>query len=149
MSDFKVIRNITIVNTRMVTPAKRDFGDQYSILASGSELAKVNIKVNAEGSGWINTSAVYPNGDTIAPVPMVDRSKRPITTELGEGSVVELAFKIVSLKTGTYYNLAAVKVMKMVKPISVFDAFDEAEDESQAILDVFAGEAGVPNEPAF
>ena len=95
MSDFKVIRDVTIVNTRMIQPVTRDFGDQYSILASGSALQEVGIKANKDGSGWINSNATYPNGDRIANIPMVDRSKRPIATELGEGSQVELAFKVV------------------------------------------------------
>jgi hypothetical protein len=137
MSDFKVVRNITIVNTRMITPITRDFGAQYSILASGSELEQIGVKTNEDGSGWINSNATYANGDSIAAIPMIDRSKRPVTTELGAGSEVELAFKVVTTPKGTYYNLAAVKVMKMVKPFSVFDMFDEAADETQAVLNAF------------
>ena len=137
MSEFKVVRNITIVNTRMVTPITRDFGAQYSILASGEELSKVGISTNQDGSGWINSNATYPNGDAIANIPMIDRSKRAITTELGAGSEVELAFKVVTNAKGTYYNLAAVKVMKMVKPFSVFEMFDEVEDSTEAVLAAF------------
>ena len=138
MSDFKVIRNITIINTRMVTPVTRDFGNQYSMLASGSELASVGLKVNKDGSSWINSNATYPNGDAIPQVPMIDRSKRAINTELGEGSEVELAFRVVETAKGTYYNLAAVKVMKMVKPFSILDCFDEvANDQTQDVLDSF------------
>ena len=137
MSEFKVVRNITIVNTRMVTPITRDFGAQYSILASGEELSKVGIKTNQDGSGWINSNATYANGDAIANIPMIDRSKRAITTELGAGSEVELAFKVVTTAKGTYYNLAAVKVMKMVKPFSVFDMFDEVEESTEAVLAAF------------
>jgi hypothetical protein len=137
MSDFKVVRNITIVNTRMITPITREFGAQYSILASGSELAQIGVKTNEDGSGWINSNATYANGDSIAAIPMIDRNKRPVTTELGAGSEVELAFKIVTTPKGTYYNLAAVKVMKMVKPFSVFGLFDEAVDENAAVLDSF------------
>ena len=140
MSDFKVIRDITIVNTRMVTPVTRDFGDQYSILASGAALQEVGIKANKDGSGWVNSNATYPNGDAIANIPMVDRSKRAITTELGAGSQVELAFKVVNTTKGTYYNLAAVKVMKLVKPFSILDVFDEvssAEDDMSDVMDSF------------
>jgi len=131
MSDFKVVRNITIVNTRLITPVTRDFGDQYSILASGTSLQEVGIKANKDGSGWINSNASYPNGDRIPNIPMIDRSKRAITTELGAGSKVELAFKVVNTTKGVFYNLAAVKVMKMVKPFSVLDVFDEAEETTE------------------
>jgi len=137
MSDFKVIRNLTIVNTRMVTPITRDFGDQYSILATGDSLSEIGISTNTDGSGWINSNASYPNGDKIPNIPMVNRSKQPITTELGAGSQVELAFKIVKNSQGTYYNLAAVKVMKFVKPFSVLDLFDEVSDSSGDVLDQF------------
>jgi len=137
MSDFKVIRNLTIVNTRMVTPITRDFGDQYSILATGDSLSEIGISTNTDGSGWINSNASYPNGDKIPNIPMVNRSKQPITTELGAGSQVELAFKIVKNSQGTYYNLAAVKVMKFVKPFSVLDLFDEVSDSSEDVLDQF------------
>jgi len=136
MSDFKVVRNITIVNTRMVTPVTRDFGNQYSILAKGDQLASVGLSINTDGSAWINSNASYPNGDVIPAIPMIDRSKRPITSELGEGSEVELAFRVVATTKGTYYNLAAVKVMKLVKPVSVFDAFDEV-DETEDVLAAF------------
>ena len=137
MSDFKVLRNITIVNTRMVTPVTRDFGNQYSILAQGAELSSIGLKANQDGSSWINSNASYPNGDAIPNIPMVDRSKRAITSELGAGSEVELAFRVVKTTKGTYYNLAAVKVMKFIKPFSVLDMFDEASDETQAVLDAF------------
>jgi len=128
MSDFKVVRSVTIVNTRMIQPVTRDFGDQYSILASGPELASIGLKANADGSSWINSNASYPNGDMIPKIPMVDRSKRAINSELGAGSQVELAFRVVETAKGTYYNLAAVKVMKFVKPFSILDVFDETDD---------------------
>jgi len=136
MSDFKVVRNVIIVNTRMVTPVTRDFGDQYSILAKGEELATIGLSSNTDGSSWINSNASYPNGDAIPNIPMVDRSKRAITSELGAGSQVELAFRVVKTAKGTYYNLAAVKVMKFVKPFSILDVFDEVMDESD-VLDSF------------
>ena len=110
------------------------------MLASGSSLADVGIKANKDGSGWINSNATYPNGDRIANIPMVDRSKRPITTELGAGSKVELAFKVVNTTKGVFYNLAAVKVMKFVKPFSILDVFDEvssAEDDMSDVMDSF------------
>jgi len=138
MSDFKVVRNITIVNTRMITPVTRDFGDQYSILASGTSLQEVGIKANKDGSGWINSNATYPNGDSIPNIPMVDRSKRAITSELGAGSQVELAFRVVKTAKGTFHNLAAVKVMKLVKPFNILDVFDEAEEITEEdVLDSF------------
>ncbi len=134
MADFKVLRDIRVVNSRIQTPIKRDFGKQYSLLASGEGLEQVG-NVSKDGSVWINSNATYPNGDEISPTPVIDRAKRPITTELGEGSVVELAFKVVKTSRGTFYNLACIKVMQMVKPFSIFDVFDE--EESDEVLDAF------------
>jgi len=133
MAEFKVLRNIRVVNSRIQTPVQRDFGKQYSLLATGEGLEQVG-NVAKDGSIWVNSNAEYPNGDPISPTPIIDRSKRPIDSELGEGSEVELAFKVVKTSKGEYYNLAAIKVMKYVKPFSVFDVFDDEEDE---VLDAF------------
>jgi hypothetical protein len=135
MATFKVLRDITIVNSRIQTPVQRDFGKQYSLLATGEGLEQVG-NVAKDGSIWVNSNAEYPNGDQIAPTPIIDRAKRPITTELGEGSQVELAFKVVKTSKGEFYNLAAIKVMKYVKPFSVFDVFDAEEDDDE-VLDAF------------
>jgi len=138
MSDFKVIRNVTIVNTRVVNPVTRDFGQQYSLLVSGEGLEDAGSITKDGKSYWINMNAQYPNGDIIAPPMVVNRSKMPITTELGEGSEVELAFKVVKTTQGTYYNLAAVKVMKFIKPFSILDMFDEVpEVGDEEALDFF------------
>ena len=134
MATFKVLRNIRVVNSRIQTPVTREFGKQYSLLASGEGLSEVG-NVAKDGSIWVNSNAEYPNGDPISPIPVIDRAKRPIDSELGEGSEVELAFKVVKTSKGTFYNLAAIKVMKMVKPFSVFDVFDD--DESDEVLDAF------------
>ena len=137
MSDlFKVVRNVVVVNSRLVTPVQRDFGQQYSLLASG-DLAAVGGSPTKDGSFWLNANAQYPNGDPIAPITMVNRSKQPVTTELGEGSEVDIAFRIVKTAKGTYYNLAAIKVMKFVKPFSILDVFDEVMDSDEAVLDSF------------
>ena len=105
---YKVVSNVTIVNSRLVTPVRRDFGDQYTMLVAGQGL-------EAYGS---------PNGDSIAPPLVVNRNKQPMQEELGAGSQVELAFKVVVTPKGTYYNLAAVKCLKFVKPFSLADVFD-------------------------
>ena len=55
--------------------------------------------------------------------------------ELGAGSEVELAFKVVVTPKGTYYNLAAVKVLKFVKPFSLADVFDMVEQEAPTNID--------------
>ena len=126
MSDFKVVRNVTIVNTRIATPVTRDFGQQYTLLVAGEGIAEVGGSVTKDGqSYWLKSNAQYANGDAIAPPTVINRSKQPITTELGEGSEVELAFKIAVTPKGTYYNLAAIKVLKLVKPFNIMDVFDE------------------------
>jgi hypothetical protein len=137
MADFKVVRNVTVVNSRLITPVVREFGSQYTLLAKGEGLEAVGGNITKDGSAWINSNATYPNGDTVPTIPMIDRSKRPVETELGDGSEVELAFRVVQTKKGTYYNLAAIKVLKFVKPFSVFDIFDTVDDDEQAVLDAF------------
>lgn len=134
MSDFKVVRNVVVVNSRLITPVQRDFGQQYSLLASG-ELAEVGGSATKDGSYWLNANAQYPNGDPIAPITMVNRAKQPVTTELGEGSEIEIAFRIVHTKKGTFHNLAAIKVLKFVKPFSILDVFDDVDGED--VLDAF------------
>jgi hypothetical protein len=135
MANFKVVRNITVVNSRLITPVVREFGSQYTLLAKGEGLEEVGGNTTKDGSAWINSNATYPNGDAVPAIPMIDRSKRPVETELGEGSEIELAFRIVENKKGTYYNLAAIKVLKFVKPFSVFDVFDT--DDTEGVLDAF------------
>ncbi len=66
---------------------------------------------------------------------MVNRAKQPVTTELGEGSEIEIAFRIVHTKKGTFHNLAAIKVLKFVKPFSILDVFDDVDGED--VLDAF------------
>ena len=134
MSNFKVVRNVTVVNTRVVTPARRDFGDQYTILVSGDGIEEVGGRSTDGGKTfWLNTNATYPNGDTIAPPKVINRSKQAIDSELGEGSEVELAFTVATTPKGTYYNLAAIKVLRMVKPVDVLDAFDDVAEATSAI----------------
>jgi|TARA_R110000803_G_scaffold185222_1_gene247590 hypothetical protein len=132
MSEFKVVRNVTVVNTRVINPVQRDFGKQYSLLLQGSELSNVGLKPTKDESYWVNSNAEYPNGDAIAPIPMINKSKQPVTTELGEGSEIELVFKVVMTKKGQYFNLAAIKVIKFVKPFDIFDCFDELESDPLA-----------------
>jgi hypothetical protein len=137
MADFKVVRNVTVVNSRLITPVVREFGSQYTLLAKGEGLEAVGGNITKDGSAWINSNATYPNGDAVPTIPMIDRSKRPVETELGDGSEVELVFRVVQTKKGTYYNLAALKVMKFVKPFSILDLFDEVSDSSEDVLDQF------------
>jgi hypothetical protein len=136
MATFKVLRDIRVVNSRIQTPVTREFGKQYSLLASGEGLGEVG-NVSKDGNVWVNSNAEYPNGDPISPIPVIDRAKRPIDSELGEGSQVELAFKVVKTSKGTYYNLACIKVLKLVKPFSVFDVFDDENTEEDEVLDAF------------
>jgi|TARA_B110000908_G_scaffold122746_1_gene143957 hypothetical protein len=135
MSNFKVVTNVTIVNSRIVTPVTRDFGNQYTLLVSGEGIEEVGGSLTKDGqSYWLNTNANYANGDPIAPPMVINRSKQPITTELGEGSEVELAFKIARTAKGTFYNLAAIKVLRLVKPFNMADVFDS---EVESAIDAF------------
>mgnify|MGYP003647251832 FL=1 len=121
---YEVVNNVTIVNSRLVTPVRRDFGDQYTMLCAGEGLAKYGSVTQDGDAVWLNSNATYPNGDSIAPPLVVNRNKQPMQEELGAGSQVELAFKVVVTPKGTYYNLAAVKCLKFVKPFSLADVFD-------------------------
>ena len=121
---YKVVTNVTIVNSRLVTPVRRDFGDQFTMLVSGQGLEAYGSVTQDGDAVWLNTNATYPNGDSIAPPLVVNRSKQPIQEELGAGSEVEIAFKVVTTPKGVYYNLAAIKVLKFVKPFSLADVFD-------------------------
>jgi hypothetical protein len=135
---YEVVNNVTIVNSRLVTPVRRDFGDQFTMLCAGEGLAKYGSITQDGDAVWLNTNATYPNGDAIAPPLVVNRSKQPIQEELGAGSQVELAFKVVVTPKGTYYNLAAVKCLKFVKPFSLADVFDTVvnpKEPTEATID--------------
>ena len=65
----------------------------------------------------------------------MDKHGREMTEELGEGSEISIAFKIVTASNGNkYFNLHQIRVHKFVKPFSVFDLFDaeSTDDLSQA-----------------
>jgi len=134
--DFTIVKNCTVVNSRMLEPIVRSFGKQYSMLVSG-ELSEVGGSPAKEsGSYWLNANAEYPNGDAIKAPLIMDKHGREMTEELGEGSEISIAFKIVKASNGNkYFNLHQIRVHKLVKPFSVFDLFDAAEkteDLSQA-----------------
>ena len=132
---YKVVSNVTIVNSRLVTPVRRDFGDQYTMLVAGQGLEAYGSVTQDGDAYWINANATYPNGDSIPAPLVVNRNKQPVQEELGAGSEVELAFKVVVTPKGTYYNLAAVKVLKFVKPFSLADVFDMVEQEAPTNID--------------
>ena len=134
--DFTIVNNCTVVNSRMIEPIVRSFGKQYSMLVSG-ELSEVGGSPAKEsGSYWLNANAQYPNGDAIKAPQVMDKHGREMTEELGEGSEISIAFKIVKATNGNkYFNLHQIRVHKLVKPFSVFDLFDaeeKTEDLSQA-----------------
>ena len=132
---YKIVKDVTIVNSRLVTPVRRDFGDQYSMLVAGKGLEMYG-SVTTEGDAyWLNANATYPNGDAIPAPLVVNRSKQPIAEELGAGSEVELAFKVVTTPKGVYYNLAAIKVLKFVKCFSLADVFDQVSEEEAVEID--------------
>ena len=58
---YKIVKDVTIVNSRLVTPVRRDFGDQYSMLVAGAGLEAYG-SVTTEGDAyWLNANATYPN----------------------------------------------------------------------------------------
>ena len=135
---YKVVTDVTIVNSRLVTPVRRDFGDQFTMLVSGQGLEAYGSLTQDGDAVWLNTNATYPNGDSIAPPLVVNRNKQTVDEELGAGSEVELAFKVVTTPKGVYYNLAAVKVLKFVKPFSLADVFDTVvnpKETTEATID--------------
>lgn len=136
--NYKIVTNLTVINSRLIEPIVRSFGKQYSMLVKG-DLADVggSPATGTEGAFWLNANAEYPNGDPIKPIEVLDKHSRAMTSELGEGSKIAIAFEIVKAKNGnTYYNLDQVRVMKYVKPFNVFDLFDEVTEESD-VLDSF------------
>jgi len=129
-ANYKIVKNITVINSRLIEPIVRSFGKQYSMLVSG-DLANVggSPAAGTEGAFWLNANAEYPNGDPTKPIDVLDKHSRPMTSELGEGSEISIAFEVVKAKNGnTYYNLNQIRVLKFVKPFSVFDLFDETDD---------------------
>ena len=133
--DFTIVKNCTVVNSRMLEPIVRSFGKQYSMLVSGELSAVGGSPAKEAGSFWLNSNAQYPNGDAIKAPQVMDKHGREMTEELGEGSEISIAFKIVTASNGNkYFNLHQIRVHKFVKPFSVFDLFDadEADDLSQA-----------------
>jgi hypothetical protein len=122
----------------MLEPVTRSFGKQYSMLVTG-DLARVGAAPAKEkGAFWLNANAEYPNGDSIKAPEIFDKHGRQLETELGEGSEVSIAFKVVQASNGnTYYNLAQIRVVKFVKAFSVFDLFDAVEESDEPISESF------------
>jgi len=133
-SDYVIVRNCVVVNSRMLEPIVRSFGKQYSMLVSGELAAVGGSPAKESGSYWINANAQYPNGDAIKAPRVMDKHGREMESELGEGSEISIAFKVIKASNGNkYYNLDQIRVTKFVKAFSVFDLFDaDEEDLSQA-----------------
>jgi hypothetical protein len=135
-SDYVIVRNCIVVNARMIEPIVRSFGKQYSMLVSGELAAVGGSPAKEAGSYWLNANAQYPNGDPIKAPKVLDKHGRAMESELGEGSEISIAFKVVTASNGNkYYNLDQIRVNKFVKAFSVFDLFDaeeSVEDLSQA-----------------
>jgi len=131
-----VLQNISVVNSRLVTPVHRSFGSQYTLLASGHNLGQVSKSApNADGSFWINSNATFPNGDAVPPVETVNRNLKPFLNnglELGEGSLVDLLFNVVNVKDKIFYNLRTVRVLQYVAPFDHLSAFKTADDANLA-----------------
>ena len=136
--DFTIVTNCVVVNSRLIEPIVRSFGKQYSMLVSG-DLARVGAAPAKEkGSFWLNSNAEYPNGDAIKAPEVFDKHGRAMTAELGEGSEISIAFKVVKASNGnTYYNLSQVRVLKFVKAFSVFDLFDSVTESEEPISESF------------
>lgn len=136
--DYTIVTNCVVVNSRMLEPIVRSFGKQYSMLCKG-DLARVGAAPAKEkGSFWINANAEYPNGDSIKAPEVFDKHGRVMESELGEGSEVSIAFKVVKASNGnTYYNVAQIRVLKFVKAFSVFDLFDAVEESEEPISESF------------
>ena len=124
-----VMKNVVIRNSRIVTPVRKSWGGQYSLVIETPQGHIISdSSADGENQYWLNWNAEYPNGDSIAPVPQV-RGKSVVTdpTELGNGSVVDLAFETVERNGKNYYNLKAIKLVQYVKPKSLLDLFDTDE----------------------
>ena len=136
--DFTIVTNCVVVNSRMLEPITRSFGKQYSMLVQG-DLARVGAApAKEQGEFWINSNAEYPNGDSIKAPEVFDKHGRAMTAELGEGSEISIAFKVVKASNGnTYYNLSQVRVLKFVKAFSVFDLFDSVTESEEPISESF------------
>lgn len=133
-SDYVIVRNCVVVNSRMLEPIVRSFGKQYSMLVSGELAAVGGSPAKESGSYWINSNAQYPNGDAIKAPRVMDKHGREMESELGEGSEISIAFKVIKASNGNkYYNLDQIRVTKFIKAFSVFDLFDaDEEDLSEA-----------------
>ena len=134
-----VLQNISVVNSRLVTPVHRSFVSQYTLLASGHNLGQVSKSApNADGSFWINSNATFPNGDAVPPVETVTRTLKPFINnglELGEGSLVDLLFNVVNVKDKIFYNLRTVRVLDYVAPFDHLSAFKTADDANANLAD--------------
>ena len=137
-ADYVIVKNCTVVNSRMIEPIVRSFGKQYSMLVQG-DLSKVGAApAKEDGAFWLNANATYPNGDPVKAPEVMDKHGRSMESELGEGSVVSIAFKIVKASNGnTYYNLSQVRVVKFIKAFSVFDLFDTVDESDDPINTAF------------
>lgn len=130
-----ILRNITVKQSRVVNPVHKDWGPQYSMIISGDNAEKVGSVSGQEGEYWLNWNAQYPNGDPINPTPQVRGKGEAEPTELGDGSVVDLAFETTERRGKTYYNLRAIKILDFVQPKTVMDWFKE-DDEVNEFDDV-------------
>lgn len=129
--EVHVVRNCSIVNARTVEPVYRSFGSQYTLLVSGSGLDVVTKgKVNPDGSVWLNQNAEYPNGDPTGGIEIVTKALKPFDKgELGEGTLCDLLFNVVRVKSEIYYNIRTIRVKEYVAPFNHLSAFDEDDTD--------------------
>jgi|TARA_R110002153_G_C13179197_1_gene484920 hypothetical protein len=125
-----VLKDVTVVNSRLVTPVERSFGSQFSMLVKGNKnLDKVSTsEPTEEGAFWLNTNGETPQGVKLPPPVVVTKDGAKVTEELGSGSKVNLKFAVVHIGDKVYYNLKTVGVVS-VEPL--FDHFSGLFDEPE------------------
>lgn len=129
--EVHVIRNCSIINSRTIEPVYRSFGGQYTLLVTGHGLDVVSKgKVNPDGSVWLNANSEYPNGDKTPGIEVVSKTLKPFEKgELGEGTLCDLLFNIVRVKSEVYYNIRTIRVTEYVAPFNHLSAFDEEDTD--------------------
>lgn len=90
-----VVKNITVKVSNLKKAFQGRYGAQYGAVLSGEGLEDLGLKPTQEGDGyWYNTNATYGStGREVPPLEIVDKNNKPVTEELGSGSVIHGLFQ--------------------------------------------------------